>query len=89
MKNKENATILCDYIQAEQTEFNIKDSTKEGKIKVLVWLSNFFDDEVSFKQMKKSHILSFFNKSRGPGTDDPAHKVLINATLLVDKKAHR
>jgi integrase len=74
LKNKENATILCDYIQAEQTEFNIKDSTKEGKIKVLVWLSNFFEDEVSFKQMKKSDILSFLNKLRGPGSDDPTQK---------------
>jgi hypothetical protein len=40
--NPENAGIICDYIIAEQTEMNIKESTKEGKIKVLVWLSNHF-----------------------------------------------
>jgi hypothetical protein len=31
-----NANIICDYIFAEQNEFNIKNSTKEGKIKTLV-----------------------------------------------------
>ncbi|MGN6709752.1 MAG: hypothetical protein ACTHKF_10435, partial [Candidatus Nitrosocosmicus sp.] len=36
--NPNNAQIICDYIITEQTEFNIKESTKEGKIKVLVWL---------------------------------------------------
>jgi len=43
-KNLENATIICDYIIAEQTEINIKNSTKEEKIKIIVWLSNHFQD---------------------------------------------
>jgi hypothetical protein len=30
----ENANIICDYIIAEQNELNIKNSTKEGKIKI-------------------------------------------------------
>ncbi|MGN6560350.1 MAG: hypothetical protein ACTHJ2_07480, partial [Candidatus Nitrosocosmicus sp.] len=29
--NPNNAQIICDYIITEQTEFNIKESTKEGK----------------------------------------------------------
>jgi hypothetical protein len=33
-KNRQNSTIICNYIIAEQTEINIKDSTKEGKIKL-------------------------------------------------------
>jgi hypothetical protein len=37
-KNIENARTICNYIIAEQTEINIKDSTKESKIKILVWL---------------------------------------------------
>lgn len=41
-KNIKNARNICNYIIAEQTEINIKDSTKEGKIKILVWLSNHF-----------------------------------------------
>ena len=29
----ENTEIICKYITAEQNEINIKESTKEGKIK--------------------------------------------------------
>jgi hypothetical protein len=29
--NPENASTICDYIIAEQTQLNIKESTKEGK----------------------------------------------------------
>lgn len=34
--NPHNANIVIDYLITEQTELNIKDSTKEWKIKVLV-----------------------------------------------------
>lgn len=40
-KNSDNANIICEYIIAEETELNIKNSTKESRIKVLVWISNF------------------------------------------------
>jgi hypothetical protein len=43
LDNQENASILCGYIKAEQTEINIKESTKVGKIKVLIWLPNYFE----------------------------------------------
>jgi hypothetical protein len=33
IKNFENAYIICDYIIAEQIEFDIKPTTKNGKIK--------------------------------------------------------
>jgi hypothetical protein len=33
----DNATIICNYINAEQNEINIKPSTIEGKIKILIW----------------------------------------------------
>jgi hypothetical protein len=39
--NPENANIICDYILAEQIDMNIRESTKEGKIKVLIWLSKY------------------------------------------------
>jgi predicted RNA-binding protein with EMAP domain len=53
----ENATTICDYIIAEQTEINIKQSTKEGKIKILIWLSNFHSGK-SFAEMTKVDILN-------------------------------
>ena len=49
-KKPENANIICDYIIAEQIEFNIKESTKIGKIKALVYLSRYCDDKKSFKR---------------------------------------
>lgn len=51
-QNIVNALIICDYIIAEQTEINIKQSTKEGKIKILTWLSNFHAGK-SFKEMTR------------------------------------
>ena len=60
-KNLENANIICDYIIAEQIEFNIKESTKIGKIKALVYLSRYCDDKKSFKEMTGQDILDHLN----------------------------
>ena len=62
--NQENADIICKHILTEQAEFNIKNSTKEGKIKILVWLSNFFDDKKRYQDMTKEDILSYLNNLR-------------------------
>ena len=64
--NKENADTICKYILAEQAEINIKNSTREGKIKVLVWLSNFFEDRKRYKDMTKDDTLPYLNKLRKP-----------------------
>jgi integrase len=73
-RNWENVKTVCDYILAEQTEINIKESTKEGKIKILVWLSNHFEDQKSFKDMTKHDIVVFLNKLRKSHLEDPTHK---------------
>ncbi|MGI8834993.1 MAG: hypothetical protein ACR2IS_20475 [Nitrososphaeraceae archaeon] len=49
---RENAETLCDYIITEQNEINIKESTREGKIKTLLYLSKNLNDR-SFKDMTK------------------------------------
>jgi hypothetical protein len=72
--NLENAIIICNYILTEQTEINIKNSTKEGKIKVLVWLSNYFNDRVSFKGLTKLNILEYLNSLRKSYEEDPRQK---------------
>jgi len=63
-KNSDNANIICNYIIVEQTEFNIKESTKKGKIKALVYLSNHLNDTKSFKDMTKQEILDHLNTFR-------------------------
>ena len=49
-KSEENALIICDYIIAEQNEINLRESTKEGKIKVLVDLLKF----LNYKNLRDS-----------------------------------
>ena len=55
---------------AEQTEINIKQSTKEGKIKILIWLSIFHSGK-SFAEMTKVDILSYLATLRKSLVEDP------------------
>jgi integrase len=71
--NSENANIICDYILAEQIEMNIKESTKEGKIKVLIWLSKYLANK-TFHQVTKQDILNYLNSLKRPVIEDPTHK---------------
>lgn len=70
LENLENAKLICDYITNNETEFNIKESTKEGKIKVLIWLSNFHSGKF-FGDMTKVDVLSYLNSLRKPLQEDP------------------
>lgn len=69
-KHPENANVICDYIIAEQTEINIKPSTMEGKIKILIWLSNFHSGK-SFSEMTKADIVSYLATLRKSIEEDP------------------
>ena len=40
-QNIQNAETVGNFILAEQNEINIKNTTKETKIKILIWLSDF------------------------------------------------
>ena len=57
LSNPRNANLICEYIITEETQFNIKESTKEGKIKTMVWLSAYFKHTKSFREMEKGDIL--------------------------------
>lgn len=72
-ENPQNARLICDYILDEQTEINLKDSTKEGKIKVLVWLSNFHSGK-DFDEITKQDILQYLNNLRKPVNEDPTQR---------------
>jgi len=71
--NPANAKTIVDYILTEQTEINIKDSTKESKIKTLVWLSNFHENK-SFIKLTKQDILEYLNNLRKTILEDPSNK---------------
>jgi len=52
---------------------NIKESTKEGKIKILIWLSNHLANK-SFHQMTKQDILSYLDSLKRPVLEDPTQR---------------
>jgi len=72
--NQDNIKIICDFIVAEQNEINIKDSTKETKIKRLVHLSRYFNNKKTFYEMTKEDLLDYLNSIRKPSSLDPTHK---------------
>ncbi len=89
-QNFQNAETLCNYIIAEQNEINIKNTTKETKIKILVWLSNFHSGK-NYEQMTKEDILAFLNKLRKSQDEDPSHKWIgsFNGRYIVLSKFFR
>jgi integrase len=86
--NPENGTTLCDYIFAELTERNIADSTREWRIKVLTWLSKYFQHKKSFKSLNKQDILQYLNTLRKPVSIDPDQRwvgTYNNRVLVLNK----
>jgi len=53
---------------------NIKNSTKEGKIKTLVWLSNFFDNKIIFRHLSNQDILQYLNSGRKSMEEDKTQR---------------
>ena len=72
-QNIQNAETVCNFILAEQNEINIKNTTKETKIKILIWLSDFHNGK-NYENMTKEDILAFLNKLRRSQDEDPTHK---------------
>jgi hypothetical protein len=70
LRKKDNASVICDYIIVEQSDFNIKDSTKKDKIKALVYLSNHLQDIKLFKEITKQDILDHLNTFRKISNND-------------------
>ncbi|MGA9743754.1 MAG: tyrosine-type recombinase/integrase [Nitrososphaeraceae archaeon] len=71
--NPKNAKILCDYIIAEQNEINIKESTKQGKIKNIVWLIRFLNNK-NLWDINKEDILLYLSSLRKPLPVDPSQR---------------
>lgn len=72
--NPINAKVICDYIIAEQNEINIKESTKETKIKKISHLSKYFHHKKTFYDMTKEDILDYLNNLKKSSAVDPNHR---------------
>lgn len=68
-----NVEILCNFIITEQNEINIKESTKEAKIKTLIDIARFLDFK-DFDKIIKTDIFSYLNRFRKSEDDDPDHR---------------
>jgi site-specific recombinase XerD len=68
-----NVKVICDYIIAEQNEINIKESTKEGKIKCLVRFSSYLQHK-PFQSVSKEDVLAYLTALKKPESLDPQHK---------------
>lgn len=64
---------ICNYIVVQKNEQNIKESTVEGIIKKLVWLSSYLENK-SFSEMTKEDILDYLNSIKKSSELDPTHK---------------
>ena len=89
-ESRENAEIVCDYVISEQTEINIKESTKEGKIKCLFWLSSFLSHKW-YRSMTKQDLLNYLNSLRKPESEDSTHRWIgsYNARQMIFLKFFR
>jgi hypothetical protein len=68
-----NVKVICEYIMAEQNAINIKESTKEGKIKCLVRFSIYLNHK-PFHNMSRQDILDYLTSLKKPESIDPQHK---------------
>jgi integrase len=71
--NPHNALTVFNYIVAQKNELNIKESTVEGIIKKLAWLSSYLGHK-PFSEMTKGDILHYLNSIKKPPELDPTHK---------------
>jgi hypothetical protein len=71
--NPYNASIIHDYIVAEQMEINIRESTKTDKIKKLCLLSKYLNHK-SLHKMTKQDVLDYLNSLKKTVSDDPKQK---------------
>jgi hypothetical protein len=73
-QNKENAMIICDYIQSMRQELNLSDGYREDVIVLLGNFSMFLKNKKSFKEVTRENVLSYLDSFRKPEVLDPLHK---------------
>jgi hypothetical protein len=71
---RDNALAIADFISSMKTEINLSYNHIKNHIMILTLLSQFHNNEKSFKQMTREDILSYLDKLRKPESNDPLHK---------------
>jgi integrase len=71
---RDNALAIVDFISSMKTEINPSLNHIKNNIMVLTLLSQFHNNQKSFKQMTREDVLSYLDKLRKPEPDDPLHR---------------
>jgi site-specific recombinase XerD len=71
---KSNYDTMREYFDSMQTEINLSNNYKIINQNILKKLSQFFNDNKSFKDMKRGDILSYLNSLRKFDELDPLHR---------------
>ena len=66
-----NKLALVDYLHAMKSEVNPADSYRKNIIKVMSMLSRFHNNKLSFKTMKRDHVVAFLDRLRKTDNEDP------------------
>ena len=74
LSNKENALTIISYINAMRTEANLSDNYRRDLILLLSRFSNYFQNNLSFKEITRDNLLAFLDSFRKPESADPLHK---------------
>jgi hypothetical protein len=74
-KGASNVKVICEYIIAEQNTINIRESTKEGKIKSLVRFSTYLNHK-PFHAICRQDVLDYLTSLKKPESIDPHHKTV-------------
>jgi integrase len=68
-----NVTVIIDYIVSMKSEVNLSDHYRRDLIEVLSKFSKYNDNK-SFKDLKRSDVIAFLETFRRTETQDPLHK---------------
>ncbi|CAN5121288.1 tyrosine-type recombinase/integrase [soil metagenome] len=68
-----NVTVIIDYIVTMKSEVNLSDHYRRDLIEVLSKFSKYNDNK-SFKDLKRSDVIAFLETFRRTETQDPLHK---------------
>ena len=71
---RDNTLDIIDFISSMKTEINLSANHIKNNIMVLTLLSQFHNNEKSFKQMTREDVLSYLDRLRKPESDDPLHR---------------
>jgi integrase/recombinase XerD len=74
VRTRQNIEAICDYIIAMNAEINPNIMYRKNHLLVLCYLSEFYNNQKLFSQMKREDILSYLDSLRRPEASDPYHK---------------